>query len=171
MQHMIFSEVKRAHGLLRFLWPVQSWGQVKTMALIYAIGLPLMAIVVCLNDADALWGTLVCGVLGSTWALYIHLPATLEVRTRSDARHCVGEVSDILRCLNYAEGERCGQNLHFTPHKRRWMHKFPSYLSWKETELDLSAHGRTITLRGPKFVLNIVKRRGERGTVQSAFRF
>jgi hypothetical protein len=170
MENVTFSEVKRAHGLLRFLWPVQSWGQAKAMALVYAVGLPVMAYVVYLNDADAMWWTLIGGALGGTGGLFIHLPATLELTTRSEARYYIADVSDMLRRLNYADGERCGSNLNFTQRRLSWMRWLPRYLSWKETDIDLFAQDHTITLRGPKFMLNIVKHRGERDVLRSAYR-
>jgi hypothetical protein len=170
MKNVMFSEVKRAHSLLRFLWPVQSLAQVKTAALIYAFGLPLMALVVWLIDPDYLWVTLTGASVGGTGSFFLHLPATLELTTRGEARHFVGEVSDLLHQCNYAEAERCGSNLHFAD-LRQWPSWIPRYFRWKETEIDLAVHEHTITLRGPKLMLGIVKRRGERGTLQGALRF
>lgn len=171
MENVTFSEVKRAHGLLRFLWPIQSLPQVKTAALIYAVVLPLIALVVWMSgDHDSLWGTLICAAIGGTGSFFLHLPATLELTTRGEARHFVGDVSDLLHKCGYAEDERRGGNLHFAG-RRQWPRWISRYFRWKETEIDLSVHEHTITLRGPKLMLNIVKRRGERGTIQGAFRF
>lgn len=162
MKHMTFSKVKRAHGLLLFLWPVQSWGQAKTMALVYAVGLPLLALLLHHLDAqEPTWIAMLCGALGATWGLYIHLPATLEVTTRGEARHFVSEVSDLLRRYGY-HGEQCGQNrLHFTGRSQRRLRWLPSFLRWKETEIDVSTQDHVIVLRGPKFVLDSLRRRWE----------
>lgn len=166
MENVMFSKVKRAHSLLRFVWPVQSLGQVKTAALIYAFALPLVVIVVSLfGDHDLLWGTLIGSVLGGTGSFFLHLPATLELTTRGEARHFVGEVSGLLKKYGYLDGEWRGSNLHFVGRWPRWWPRWvPHYFRWKEGEIDLSAHDHTITLRGPKYMLAIVKRRGERGT-------
>jgi hypothetical protein len=148
MRHLTFSKVKRAHGLLQFLWPVQSWCQAKIMAATYAVGLPLMAL--ALNQVDArepTWDTILASALCGTWALFLYLPATLEVTTRGEARHFIGEVSELLQRYGY---ERCGHSLHFAGRVPRWL---PSWLRWlrcPDTELDLSAQGHVIVLHGPR---------------------
>jgi hypothetical protein len=160
MKHLTFSQVKRAHGLLRFLWPVQSWGQAKTMTLIYAVGLPSMALALHLLDPEEpTWGAMLACVVGGTWALFIHLPGTLEVTTRGEARHFVGEVSDLLRRYGYC-GEPCGQHcVRFTGRVSPRLHWLPNWLRWKETEIDLAAQDHVIVLRGPKFVLRHLRQR------------
>lgn len=170
MENVMFSEVKRAHSLLRFLWPVQSLGQVKTAALIYSFGLPLVALVVWLvGSHDDLAVALIGAALGGTGSFFIHLPATLELKTRGDARHFLGEVSNLLKKYGYCDGERRGPNLHFVGRWPRWWpHWVPRYFRWKEGEIDLSVHDHTITLRGPKYMLNIVKYRGERDVLGGA---
>jgi hypothetical protein len=172
MRNIDFSKVKRAHGFLRYLWPVQSWDQIKLMALLYAVGLPVVALVVYLNDVTAMAWAVIGAALGGTLPLYMALPATLELTTqRGEARHHVAELATLLRRLGYADGERRGPNLHFASRPswfRRWL---PRFVWWKEIDIALSVQERTITLRGPTFILNIVKRHGERGTLQGAFRF
>lgn len=165
MKNVTFSEVKRAHGLVRYLWPVQSFTQVKAMALVYAVALPSIAFVFYLHgDApNEIWWALLGPSLGGTGILFMRLPATLVLTTRGEALHYVGEVADLLRRLGYAEGERRGSNLHFAPRTYHWMNRFPlSLWRWKESDIDLSVRDHSITLRGPKSTLNIVKHRGER---------
>lgn len=163
MKHVTFSNVKRAHGLLRFLWPFQSWRQARVMAAAYAVGLPAFALMIHLQDArEPTWDTLLAATLCGTFGLLIHLPATLEVTTPGEACHFVGEVADLLSLYGY---ERCGRTLHFVG---RWPRCLPNWLRWlrcAESEIDLSAQGHLIVLRGPKFVLRHLRRRWELAVV------
>jgi hypothetical protein len=171
MENVTFSEVKRVHGLLRFLWPVQSLAQVKAIALIYAAVLPLIALVVYLygDPPSAIWWSLVGFALGGSGSLFMNLPGALELTTRSEARHYIDELSGLLRRLGYAEDERSGCCLHFAGRTAPWMRWFPYFLWWKqEIGIDLSARDHTITLQGPKSILNIVKHRGERDALGGA---
>lgn len=154
MKHLTFSEVKRAHSLLRYLWPVQSWGQAGFMAAVYALGLPVLAFALHRQDArEPTWGTMLAAALSATGGLYLRLPATFEVTTSGDARHLVAEVSYLLSLYGY---ERCGRLLHFAGRWPRWL---PDWLRWTETEIDLSVHDQRIVLHGPKSVLRVLRRR------------
>lgn len=163
MENLTFSTLKRAHGLLRFLWPVQSWRQARMMAAAYAVALPTLAILVHLDDPrEPTWDTLLVGALCGTVALFMHLPATLEVTTRADARHFVGDVSDLLSLYGY---ERCGNTLHFVARWPRWLPDWLRWLRCPESDVDLCAQGQMIVLRGPRFVLRHLRRRWELAVV------
>lgn len=165
MQNITFSEVKRAHSLLRFMWPIQSGVQLKTIALTYAVVWTLIALVAYLygDSPIAIWWVLIGFALSGSGSLFTNLPGTLELTTRDEPFHNLAELSDLLRRLGYAEDERSGCRLRFAGRTAPGMRWFPRSLWWKkELGIDFSVQDRTIMARGPKSVLDRVRHRGER---------
>jgi hypothetical protein len=145
-----FSPIERTHRAWRYLWPFQSRQERVLILRIFAVGLLLMSLTVWLFlDHGALPYTLVGGLLGGLWlGPYRSLPAKMTITTRSEARHHLADVQNLVLKIGFVPSGKVTQPgmYHYgvePPHHALWR---LFYVSGQTFDLRVGEH--TIELRG-----------------------
>lgn len=151
MKSVSMSEVVRSHDSFRFLCPIQSWGQLMSLALTMTVGLALIAIVFVALDPDAPVAYIVIPVLfGGLAPVFAALPARFEVVTRFRAQHFLKRLDETIVSMGYAPvGSQAELTREYRPQARLFR--------WKENAIAVTVTDHAITIGGPVFALHLLQ--------------
>ena len=151
MKSVSMSEVVRSHDAFRSLCPIQSWGQLLSLALTLSVGLALIAMLFMALDPTAPVAFIIIPVLlGGLAPVFAALPARFEVVTRFHAQHFLKTLDRTILSMGYvadeAQSERSRQ---YRPRARLFR--------WKENEIAVSVTEHVITIGGPVLALRLLQ--------------
>ena len=153
MKSVTMSQVVRSHDPFRFLFPIQSWSQLRSLTVTLAVGLPMIAILFMLLDPSAPLAYIIVPVtLGGLIPVFAALPAHFEVGTRFQAQHFAKTLDQALTGMGYAL--RASSN-----DSARYYARQSPFLRWKENEITVDISEHAIVLRGPVFTLRALQER------------
>jgi hypothetical protein len=152
MKSVTFSDIERVQARSRVLPSLPSIQRLSTLALLLALGLPVLMIAFHLLDPSAPLGYIVIPVLlgGLLPATHV-LPGRFEVTTRFDACHMVLTMDEALGKLGYEQAGRAPGSLRYCARNARW----PGWLD-KEIIVDVREHALEVT--GPVPTLRALRR-------------
>jgi hypothetical protein len=151
MKSVSMSEVVRSHDAFRFLCPIQSWGQLVSLALTLSLGLALIAMLFMALDPTAPVAYIIIPVLlGGLAPVFAALPARFEVITRFQARHFLKTLDQAVISMGYGpddtQSERTRQ---YRPRARLFR--------WRENAITVTVTEHAITIGGPVFALRLLQ--------------
>jgi hypothetical protein len=153
MKSVIMSQVVRAHEPVRFLCPIQSWRQLISLALVLAVGLPLIiALMRALDPSAPLAYIVIPALAGATIPMVAALPGRFSVITRFHARHFVRDLEDAIVSMGYTRCDNTQEGL-------RYRNSGGGWVNWRENEIALTVNEHAIAVGGPMFALRALQRR------------
>lgn len=151
MKSVSMSQVVRSHDSFRFLCPIQSWGQLVSLALTLTAGLALIAMVcMALDPAAPIAYIVVPVLLGGLAPVFAALPARFEVVTRFQAQHFLKTLDETIMSMGYTAAESAaGRTREYRPQARLFR--------WKENAIAVTVTEHAITIGGPVFALHLLQ--------------
>jgi hypothetical protein len=151
------SHLRRTHPAWCWLCPIQSRGQLLSIAVIFVLALPAMAWAGhAVDPAMPLPGLLMSSVAGAMPAIYAVLPGRLDIVAATDTRELAPGIVQFILAANYVHSTASEGTSRFIPRGPRWMR-------WDENTLTLRVlDDRTVRVDGPLLMLYATKRWLER---------
>lgn len=153
MKSVSMSQVVRAHDPVRFLYPIQSWSQLISLALTLAVGLTLIATLCMAIDPAAPVAYIVIPVLaGGLAPVFAALPARFQVVTRFHAHYFLKTLDETILSMGYIPAvSDADRTRSYQPRARLFR--------WKENAIEVSVTEHAITVGGPVFALRMLQQR------------
>jgi hypothetical protein len=152
MKSVSMSQVVRAHDAFRFLWPIQSWGQLVSLGFALAVGLTFIAMLCAAIDPSAPLAYIVIPVLlGGLAPVFAALPGRFQVHTRFHAQHFVKTLDEAIRAMGYNRAESIDGHACYQPQAK--------LVHWKENAIAVKVSDHAIVVVGPVFVLRMLQQR------------
>ncbi|MDB5934231.1 MAG: hypothetical protein JWQ01_1575 [Massilia sp.] len=153
MKSVSMSRVVRSHDAVRFLCPIQSWGQLASLAITLAVGLTLIATVCMAIDPTAPVAYIVIPVLvGGLAPVFAALPARFHVNTRFHAHYFLKTLDETILSMGYRLAESDdGRIQRYRPHAKLFR--------WKENMIAVTITEHAVTVGGPVFALRMLQQR------------
>ncbi len=153
MKSVSMSRVVRSHDAVRFLCPIQSWGQLVSLAITLAVGLTLIATLCMAIDPTAPVAYIVIPVLvGGMAPVFAALPARFQVNTRFDARFFLKTLDESILSLGYCLApSQDGQVRNYLP--------LAKLFRWRENMIAVNISEHAVTVGGPVFALRLLQQK------------
>lgn len=149
MKSVTFSDIERVQGRSRSLPSLQSIGQLATLALLLAIGLPALMIAFHLVDPTAPLGYIVVPVmLGGLLPVTQALPGRFEVTTRFEACHMVLTLDQALGKLGYDQAGHAPGTVRYRARGARWLSR----------DITVAVRAHALEVTGPVPALRALRR-------------
>ena len=153
MKSVTLTPVVRSHDPFRFLFPIQSWSQLRSLTVTLMVGLPLIALLFMMLDPTAPLAYIIVPVtIGGLLPVFAALPAHFEVGTRFHAQHFAKTLDQTLTGMGYMQRSSNSEALRYYVRQSR-------FLRWKENEIVVTVSDHAIVLRGPVFTLRALQQR------------
>lgn len=144
------SPITRTHNVFLYLFPIQSWRQFVSTAIIFTVGLSFFAYLIYRYDPDAMVVSLLGGVVGgAACGLYPMLPGRIKFTTRGEARHFLPEIQQHMKVLGYVESGS-------SPTRTHYRSKFPRWVRWDEQDMEIAVRAHAIEVNGPVLSLRLL---------------
>jgi len=152
MKSVTFSDIERVQARSRALPSLPSLHRLSTLALLLALGLPVLMIAFHLLDPTAPLGYIVIPVLlGGLLPATQVLPGRFEVTTRFDACHMVLTMDEALGKLGYEQAERAPGSVRYRARNARWPR-------WLDKEITVNVREHALEVTGPVPALRALRR-------------
>ena len=147
---LIVSAIVRARGRTRF--PIQSWRQLRRLALTLALGLPAIMLAFSLLDPAAPLAYIVAPVLaGAVLPLFMMPPGQFEVATRAAGTDALaGALEHAFVRMGFEKKPDGNGALRYRARKQGW-------LGWHDREVELTVRGHAIQISGPVAILQALR--------------
>lgn len=143
------SPIQRTHAWWLYIWPFQSRRMLLITAVLLSAGSLLMTTILLWLDPGPLPYALAGCIIGGVYfGPYRALPAQMTITTRSDARHFVQDVKELVLSAGYIISDRATEAGR-THYCNKLRDKLGGWLSWDESDIDLWLGPNEIELRGP----------------------
>jgi hypothetical protein len=145
------SAIVRSRGRSRF--PIQSWRQLRRLALTLALGLPAIMLAFHFLDPAAPLAYIVAPVLaGGLLPLFMAPPGQFEVATRAAGTEALaGALEHVFAGMGFEKKPDGHGALRYRARKQGW-------LGWHDGEVELTLRGHAIEVSGPVAILQALRR-------------
>ncbi|MFL6672774.1 MAG: hypothetical protein ACJ8LG_05710 [Massilia sp.] len=144
----------------RSRFPIQSWRQLRRLAVTLALGLPALMLAFHLLDPAAPLAYVVAPVLvGGLLPLFLAPPGQFEVASRAtDAGRLAGALEHAIEGMGYVRTATDDGALRYRAARQGW-------LGWHDKEVRLTTRGQAIHVSGPVAILHALRERIARHAV------
>lgn len=153
MKSVSLSQVVRSNASYRALCPIQSWGELVSLALTLVVGLTLIATLFMAIDPTAPVAYIVLPVLlGGMLPVFAALPARFEVFTRFHAQHFLKTLDETILEMGFTPGESPAERTRVYCRKATLFH-------WKDNAIAVTVHEHAIQVGGPVATLKLLQQK------------
>jgi hypothetical protein len=155
MPAFTISNIVRARGRSRF--PIQSWRQLRRLALTLVVGLPAIMLAFHFLDPAAPLAYIVAPVLaGGLLPLFMMPPGQFEVATRAAGSDALaGALEHAIAGMGFEKAPNGKGVLRYRARKQGWLGWHA--LGWHDSEVELTTRGQVIRISGPVGILQALR--------------